>query len=151
MSASPRILVSSGMGKSLFIKMPAEHAQSLGMSIIIADNQYDIMGINAFMLNRPGRFHCHIRFTYPDANAISAYLHDDLDDKHHDGIEDILNLSSKINPSHDCLQALVFELNMGNTRMMRFDIRTSSTPMGNFPITSVLPCPMVINTRCVHY
>lgn len=166
----------SGMGKSLFIKMLAEHAQSLGMPVIIVDNQYegivdildsidedalvifdefekvfsvhngeydtheneqdsllslfdgqsehkklyvlavnDINGINEFMLNRPGRFHYHIRFTYPDANAISAYLHDNLDDTHNDGIEDILNLSSKINLSYDCLQALVFELNMGNT------------------------------------
>ena len=69
--------------------------------------------MSEFMLNRPGRFHYHFRFDYPDASEVTEYLEDKLSTKYHEAINDVVIFSSKIGLNYDCLRAIAFELNLG--------------------------------------
>lgn len=70
-------------------------------------------GLNDYLVNRPGRFHYHFRFDYPDADAIRTYLHDKLDEKYYDQIQAVVDFAAKIDLNYDCLRAISFELNLG--------------------------------------
>lgn len=69
--------------------------------------------LNEYLINRPGRFHYHIRFKYPDADEIREYLKDNLAKEYWYNIEDVVMFSSKVDLNYDCLRAIVFELNTG--------------------------------------
>lgn len=71
--------------------------------------------VNEFMINRPGRFHFHIRFGYPQDVEITDYLKDNLKEEYFDKIQDVVNLSWKLPLNYDCLQAIATELNEGET------------------------------------
>jgi hypothetical protein len=73
----------------------------------------ELYGLNNFIINRPGRFHYHFRFGYPDAADIRAYLIDKLDPKYHKEINAVVDFSHRINLNYDCLRAIAFELNKG--------------------------------------
>lgn len=73
----------------------------------------EIRGLNDYLVNRPGRFHYHFRFDYPNADEVRAYLKDKLDEQYYDQIEAVVNFSGKINLNYDCLRAISFELNLG--------------------------------------
>lgn len=73
----------------------------------------DLRGLNNFLVNRPGRFHYHLRFEYPDAAAITEYLTDALDEKYHKEIQAVISFSGKVDLNYDCLRAIAFELNCG--------------------------------------
>ena len=70
-------------------------------------------GLNDYLVNRPGRFHYHFRFDYPDSDAIQTYLHDKLDKKYYDQIQVVVDFAAKIDLNYDCLRAISFELNLG--------------------------------------
>lgn len=69
--------------------------------------------LSDFLVNRPGRFHYHIRWNYPDENEITDYLHDKLDEKYYGEIEKVISFSMRVPLNYDCLRAISFELNMG--------------------------------------
>lgn len=69
--------------------------------------------LNDFLLNRPGRFHYHIRFDYPDRNAVMQYLVDNLDKTAADQIPAVANFVARVPLNYDCLAAIAFELNLG--------------------------------------
>lgn len=69
--------------------------------------------VNDFMLNRPGRFHYHLRFEYPDAEEIRTYLSDKLDEEYHGEIENVVKFSRRIKLNYDCLRAIALELSFG--------------------------------------
>ncbi len=73
----------------------------------------DLRGLNNFLVNRPGRFHYHLRFEYPNAAAITEYLTDALDEKYHKEIPAVIAFSGKVDLNYDCLRAIAFELNCG--------------------------------------
>lgn len=77
----------------------------------------EIMSLNRFLINRPGRFHYHIRFDYPEAREIEKYLMDKLDNaaEKYDEITKIVNFSNKVKINYDCLRAIAFEINSGLT------------------------------------
>lgn len=69
--------------------------------------------LNGYLINRPGRFHYHFRFDYPNANEIRQYLTDKLKEEYHGEIENVIAFSRKIDLNYDCLRAIVFEINNG--------------------------------------
>ena len=75
----------------------------------------ELYGLNNFIINRPGRFHYHFRFDYPAPEDIREYLTDKLDAKYYGEIEKVIEFSRKISLNYDCLRAIVFELNNGNS------------------------------------
>jgi hypothetical protein len=72
-------------------------------------------GLNDFLVNRPGRFHYHFRFQYPDAAAITEYLQNSLNEAYWGQIEDVISFSNKVSLNYDCLRAIAFELNSGDS------------------------------------
>lgn len=75
----------------------------------------DIRKLNDFIVNRPGRFHYHFRFEYPSAEEIRTYLHDKLDESYYKEIERIVAFSRKVDLNYDCLRAIAFEINNGES------------------------------------
>lgn len=71
--------------------------------------------LNEFLVNRPGRFHYHLRFDYPTANEVREYLKDKVKEEFYGEIEKVVRFSGKTNINYDCLRAIAFELNNGET------------------------------------
>ena len=71
--------------------------------------------LSDFLVNRPGRFHYHLRFNYPTVEEIKEYLSDKVDKKYHDQIEEVVKFSNMTDLNYDCLRAIAFELNLGTS------------------------------------
>lgn len=69
--------------------------------------------LSEYLVNRPGRFHYHIRFESPSEDEIREYLTDSLDAQYHGEIAKVVAFSKKIDLNYDCLRAIAFELNTG--------------------------------------
>lgn len=72
----------------------------------------DVRRVSDYLLNRPGRFHYHIRFDYPGQEQIREYMTDQVPDITDDQIASIITLSNYTNLNYDHLQAIAFELTM---------------------------------------
>lgn len=74
----------------------------------------ELRNLNEFLVNRPGRFHYHFRFEYPDGDEIRTYLNDNgvFDEKE---IKAVIDFSGKVALNYDCLRSIAFELNLGET------------------------------------
>lgn len=75
----------------------------------------DIRRLNDCIVNRPGRFHYHFRFEYPSAEEIQAYLTDKLNKRYYNEIKHIVDFSRKVDLNYDCLRAIAFEINSGES------------------------------------
>ncbi len=73
----------------------------------------ELYSLNNYIVNRPGRFHYHLRFDYPAPEDIREYLTDKLDSRYHDEIGRVIEFSRKVSLNYDCLRAITFELNSG--------------------------------------
>ena len=73
----------------------------------------EIRKLNDFLINRPGRFHYHFRFNYPNADEIRAYLEDKISPQYYKEIDEVISFSRKIDLNYDCLRAISFELETG--------------------------------------
>lgn len=73
----------------------------------------ELYSLNDYFVNRPGRFHYHLRFDYPTAEEITEYLHDKLEEKYYEEIEYVVSFASRVDLNYDCLRAIAFELNNG--------------------------------------
>lgn len=95
----------------------------------------DLHKVSPFMLNRPGRFHYHIRFSYPSPVEIREYLEDKVSPKYKSEIKAVELFSRKVKLNYDCLRAIAFELDNGvafvdaiqdlnilNTEAQRYDL-----------------------------
>lgn len=78
---------------------------------VVTCNRYD--DLNEYLINRPGRFHFHFRFDYPNADEVRSYLKDKLEGKYHSEINKVVSFSRKIKLNYDCLSAIALELNEG--------------------------------------
>lgn len=87
---------------------------SAGKKMFIVTCNY-LGNLNDFLVNRPGRFHYHFRFTYPDANEIKEYMQDKLEKKYWKEIDNIIPFSYKVPLNYDCLRSIAFEINLGYT------------------------------------
>lgn len=75
----------------------------------------DIRKLSDFIVNRPGRFHYHFRFEYPSDEEIRIYLRDKLGSMYYNEIEPVVAFSRKVNLNYDCLRAIAFEINSGES------------------------------------
>ena len=73
----------------------------------------DLRGLNDYLVNRPGRFHYHFRFDYPQAEEIKEYMQDKLTEEYWKEIDEVISFSKKISLNFDCLRAIAFELSLG--------------------------------------
>lgn len=69
--------------------------------------------LNDYLVNRPGRFHYHFRFEYPNAEEIKEYLQDKLDEAYWGEIDKVILFAKKVDLNYDCLRSIAFELNLG--------------------------------------
>lgn len=74
-----------------------------------------LYNINSFILNRPGRFHYHFRFEYPNSEEIRRYLKDKIDEQFYPQIDEVVAFSKRVSLNYDCLRAIAFELNNGTS------------------------------------
>lgn len=65
--------------------------------------------LSDYLINRPGRFHYHIQFDYPNADAIREYLQDNAPNAAQDEIEKVVDFSFKTNVNYDHLRAIAEE------------------------------------------
>ena len=80
---------------------------------VITCNEY--LRLNEYIINRPGRFHFYFRFEYPTDDEIREYLKDKLSKEYYSEIEKVVKFSKKVKLNYDCLSAIVFELNEGES------------------------------------
>lgn len=73
----------------------------------------DLNKLNNYLINRPGKFHYHFRFSYPTPEEIREYLTDKLEEQYYCEIDSIIAFSRKVNLNYDCLRAIAFEINNG--------------------------------------
>lgn len=73
----------------------------------------ELNNLSEYLVNRPGRFHYHLRFNCPTKEEIEEYLRDKLDNYNQDDVDKIIEFSSKVDINYDCLRAIAFELNLG--------------------------------------
>ena len=73
----------------------------------------ELRKLNDYLINRPGRFHYHFRFGYPDAEEVRQYLNDKLPEGMEDEINEVIAFSRKVNLNYDCLRAIAFEIAAG--------------------------------------
>lgn len=71
--------------------------------------------LNDYLVNRPGRFHYHFRFEYPNDAEIYEYLSDKLDEKYWPEIDAVIEFSRRVDLNYDCLRSIAFELSTGTT------------------------------------
>ncbi|MFJ4225250.1 AAA family ATPase [Microbacterium sp. NPDC089695] len=70
----------------------------------------DINDVSAYIVNRPGRFHYHMRFEYPGPDEVRQYLVDQAPNADPDEIENVALFSRKARLNYDHLRAIAFEL-----------------------------------------
>ncbi|SIO86975.1 AAA family ATPase [Nocardiopsis sp. JB363] len=66
-----------------------------------------------YMLNRPGRFHYHMRFAYPGPETVAEYLRDQVPGITEAEVSAVVEFSRKIDLNFDHLRAIAFELGLG--------------------------------------
>ncbi|WNV85078.1 AAA family ATPase [Umezawaea sp. Da 62-37] len=69
--------------------------------------------VNEFMLNRPGRFHYHMRFAYPEPETVATYLRDQVPGIVEAQVAEVIEFSRKYDLNFDHLRAIAFEMRMG--------------------------------------
>lgn len=74
----------------------------------------ELKNLNDYIVNRPGRFHYHFRFDYPNDIEIREYLKDKIPQEAHSEIEKVISFAHKVNLNYDCLRAIAFELSTGS-------------------------------------
>lgn len=82
------------------------------MFIITCNN---VRGLNDYFVNRPGRCHYHLRFGYPTPEEITEYMQDKIDEKYYEEINNVIQFSRKVDLNYDCLRAIAYELNNGES------------------------------------
>lgn len=71
--------------------------------------------VSDYMLNRPGRFHYHMRFEYPDPQTVERYLRDQVPGAQPEHVDEVVDFSRKYDVNFDHLRAIAFELALGVT------------------------------------
>ena len=71
--------------------------------------------MSRYFLGRTGRLHYHIKFSHLSHEEVGEYFLAELKDEYKDAISGIYELTDRINANYDCLRAIAFEINMGET------------------------------------
>lgn len=71
----------------------------------------DVQDVSQYIVNRPGRFHYHMRFDYPGPDEVRQYLSDQAPDAPASEVESAALFSRRVHLNYDHLRAIAFELN----------------------------------------
>ncbi len=94
----------------------------------------DVMKLNSYLINRPGRFHYHFILGNPNPDEIREYMEDKLKPEYHSVIKKLISFSMNADLTYDVLRAIAFELNMGYSfeeTMMDLNISKEGSPKYN--------------------
>ncbi len=109
------------------------------MYVVVAN---DVTKLSQYILNRPGRFHYHLRFTYPTESDIREYLYDACGDVSADDMAAVLQLTSLVPLNYDHLRAIALEINMGSVMAdVINDLNIKPSLVGNVPVIGTLTIP----------
>lgn len=75
----------------------------------------ELSDLNSYFVNRPGRFHYHIRFDYPTDLEAYSYLKDSAPNASETEIKTTVEFASRAKINYDHLRAIAFELERGST------------------------------------
>jgi hypothetical protein len=78
---------------------------------VLSVNELDLL--SDYFVNRPGRFHYHIRFSYPDADDVLRYLQDEVPNADPGQVKQVVAFSRKVKLNYDHLRAIALELGAG--------------------------------------
>lgn len=70
----------------------------------------DVLDVSAYLVNRPGRFHYHLRFDYPSEAEIREYLQDEAPGASRAQVDACVAFSGKVQLNYDHLRAIASEL-----------------------------------------
>lgn len=73
----------------------------------------NLHNLSDYLVNRPGRFHYHFQFEYPNDKEVEEYMNDKLKDEYKGAIRDVVAFAAGVSLNYDCLRAIAFELNTG--------------------------------------
>lgn len=108
----------------------------------------DTSRLNDFLVNRPGRFHYHLRFTYPTRDEIVEYLHDKLGDGHEEDIYAAAAFGARVSLNYDCLRAIAFELAQGATFKEAIgDLNIVNTECEKYDVSLIMDNGYIARTR----
>ncbi|MDU0344317.1 AAA family ATPase [Microbacterium sp. KSW2-29] len=71
----------------------------------------DVQDVSHYIVNRPGRFHYHMRFDYPGPDEVREYLADQAPHAAASEVENAALFSRRVNLTYDHLRAIAFEMN----------------------------------------
>ena len=92
--------------------------------------------VNDYLLNRPGRFHYHMRFEYPTPDEVRQYLTDQAPNADDGSVDEVVTFSRKVNINFDHLRAIAFEIDNGETfDEVIGDLNIKRTDTTNYRIT----------------
>lgn len=96
-----------------------------------------------YMLNRPGRFHYHMRFAYPEPETVAEYLRDQVPGIAEEAVSAVVEFSRKIDLNFDHLRAIAFELRLGEDfAAIIGDLNIKRTSLrGRDPVHAVISWP----------
>ncbi|WP_435109302.1 AAA family ATPase [Nocardiopsis synnemataformans] len=78
---------------------------------VVSVNELD--DLSDYFVNRPGRFHYHMRFAYPSADDVRRYLRNQAPKADDTQVDEVVAFSRKVNLNYDHLRAIASELNAG--------------------------------------
>ncbi|MBO9625756.1 MAG: AAA family ATPase [Microbacterium sp.] len=101
----------------------------------------DIADISTYIVNRPGRFHYHMRFEYPGPDEVRQYLIDQAPDANPDEIENVALFSRRARLNYDHLRAIAFELQQPDTLFSEIveDLNIKSVEPSTYRIEARFP------------
>ncbi|MBH9580091.1 AAA family ATPase [Staphylococcus felis] len=86
-------------------------SQKKKMFVITVNNIYRV---SEYMINRPGRFHYHIRFGHLNEYEITEYMKDKVSEEYHGEIKAVTAFGARVGLNYDCLRAISFEIENGS-------------------------------------
>ena len=116
--------------------------------VVTCNNVY---ALNDFFVNRPGRFHYHFRFGYPDADGVREYLQDKIDKKHWSQIDKVVEFSASVPLNYDCLRAIAYELQEGEEFVVAIkDLNILNINSKEYDLQFVFASGDVVERRDIH-
>jgi len=111
----------------------------------------ELHNLNDYLINRPGRFHYHFRFEYPDGREVKEYLQDKINEEYWPEIQKVVAFSKKVNLNYDCLRAIAFEIQNGTTFEEAIkDLNIVNLEATPYRITLSFTDGSKMTNRCVH-
>lgn len=109
----------------------------------------DTYKLNDFLVNRPGRFHYHLRFVYPTREEIVEYLHDKLGDGYDEEIRAAASFGARVSLNYDCLRAIAFELAQGTPFKDAIgDLNIVNTESEKYDVSLIMDNGFVSKRQC---